>query len=77
MDVNGSSSAFTSVLAGTSGLTSSSMVNFVIEIATTTSAWTWAFTILAMCVVYDQSMFTQTVALLYPKKQLRIGSPSP
>lgn len=59
MDANGSSSAFTSILASTTGasFTSSPNVNYVIEAVATTSAWTWLFTVLAMCVVYDQSMF--------------------
>jgi sugar phosphate permease len=58
MDTNGSSSAFTSMLASTTGASfASPNVNYVIEAVATTSAWTWLFTVLAACVVYDQSMF--------------------
>lgn len=59
MDVNGSTSAFTSMLAGSSSFTSSPNVSYVIEAVATTSAWTWIFTVLALCVVYDQSMFSR------------------
>lgn len=61
MDTNGSASAFTSMLAGTKGasFTSSQNVNYVIETVATTSAWTWVFTALALCIVYDQSTCLQ------------------
>jgi sterol 22-desaturase len=64
MDVNGSTSAFTSMLAGSSSFTSSPNVSYVIEAVATTSAWTWIFTVLALCVVYDQSMFSLARAWL-------------
>lgn len=72
MDVNGSTAAFASKLAGSSSFSSSPNVNYVIDAVATTSAWTWIFTVLAVCVVYDQSMFPSAY---HNSRDCRVSSP--
>lgn len=64
MDANASSSAFTSVLASTRSSSGnfSPHIDLVLETLSATSPWTMLLTILAMCVVYDQSMCLRPVS---------------
>ena len=52
------SSVLTSVLANSKyvGANVPPQVDYVIETIANAGAWTWFFTILAVCVAYDQSM---------------------
>lgn len=52
------SSVFTSVLANSKyvGANIPPQLDYVIDTITTAGPWTWLFTILAVCVVYDQRM---------------------
>lgn len=51
-------SVLTSVLANSKYVSANMppQVDYVIETIAGAGAWTWFFTILAICVVYDQSM---------------------
>lgn len=57
MDANTSSSAFPSMLAGSKygNINVPPQLDMILDAVTTASPWTIILTILAMCVVYDQS----------------------
>ncbi|KAH7178431.1 cytochrome P450 [Fusarium sp. MPI-SDFR-AT-0072] len=54
--VNATSSGFSSVLAGTkyANVALPPQVEYVIEAVSNAGVWTWVFTFIALCVVYDQ-----------------------
>jgi hypothetical protein len=60
--VNATSSGFSSVLAGTkyANVALPPQVEYVIEAVSNAGVWTWVITFIALCVAYDQSMFSAT-----------------
>jgi C-22 sterol desaturase len=55
--VNSTSGGFSSVLAGTkyANVALPPQVDYVIEAVSNAGVWTWVFTLIALCVAYDQS----------------------
>lgn len=58
VNATGASSVFTSVLANSKYVSANipPQLDYVIETISTAGPWTWLFTIIALCVAYDQSM---------------------
>lgn len=64
VNATGASSVFTSVLANSKYVNANipPQLDYVIETISAAGPWTWLFTIIALCVAYDQSMFRLFVA---------------
>lgn len=61
--VNSTTSGFSSVLAGTkyANVNIPPQIDYVIEAVSNAGVWTWVFTLVALCIAYDQSMLSPRV----------------